>query len=203
MTLIMGCITREYAVLVSDRRLTWHAPGRTIHRTPSEENRNKAVLLCGHFYLGYTGLAAIFGTDTDQWLAELLVSQADPSTYFRTIADESTRVFSRLRGDKRQAYMAVGWSPTREEAELQLFAVLITNYLADDGRTWLPKARDEFTVRPYQIRPSANHLLCWVGQELFMPEITKLQRYLQLHIAKGWGTARYRMASCHSSTSCV
>jgi hypothetical protein len=186
MTLIMGCITRDYAVLASDRRLVWHAPGRKVHRTPAEENRNKAVLLCGQFYLGYTGLAAIERTDTDQWLAERLIEK-DPSKYFGTIAEESTRAFRWLRGDKRQAYLIVGWNVPEATNDPHPLAVLITNYLADNGRTWLRQARDEFTVRGYTIPPSEDHVLCWVGQELFPPEIEKLRRYLDLHIRRGGG----------------
>lgn len=67
MTLILGYISDQYAVLASDRRVTWiDSDGKVTLR---EDNENKAIVLTGQFIMGYTGFARLGGTKIEQWYA--------------------------------------------------------------------------------------------------------------------------------------
>src|SRR5581483_12080804 len=55
-TLISAVLTSDYAVLASDRRVAWLPPAR-----PPDDHRNKMILLCGHFVMGYSGLGEVAG----------------------------------------------------------------------------------------------------------------------------------------------
>lgn len=186
MTLVLGCITESDAVMVSDRRLTDSRTGR-----PVEENRNKALILCGHFTLGYTGLADIEGMPTDQWLAEILVEPSG-STPFQLIAEKATEAFGRIKLDRRarmHSFLALGWAAFRRSpSELQPGVIVVSNYLGDDGQ-WLPEARNEFVARRWEIPPGRRHLLSWVGQALTTAEAGKVNRYLDRIIRSARGTA--------------
>jgi hypothetical protein len=74
MTLITWAITPEYAVVVSDRRVTRMRGGRAVS---FEDEAMKTFLLNGQLLMGYTGLAEVGGTPMDFWVAELLAGD-DP-----------------------------------------------------------------------------------------------------------------------------
>lgn len=92
MTLILSCLTPDFAIQVSDRRLT-QLDGDVI-----EDEANKALLFCGHSSFAYTGLARIGHERADEWLMERIASA--PS------------VFTGLEEAKRQATDRLRtWSP--------------------------------------------------------------------------------------------
>jgi hypothetical protein len=92
MTMVLNCMTPEFVVQVSDRRLTY--PDGSV----ADDRANKAVMYCGHFFIGYTGLAVLGdptlprGARTDWWIADVL-SPADlePSEAFNHLASEATK----------------------------------------------------------------------------------------------------------------
>jgi hypothetical protein len=57
-TLIVPFISEQFVAVASDRRITWligAAPARW------EDTENKAIVLAGHFLMGYTGFARLGG----------------------------------------------------------------------------------------------------------------------------------------------
>lgn len=74
MTLITWAITPEYAVVVSDRRVTRMRGGRAVS---FEDEAMKTFLLNGQLLMGYTGIAEVGGTPMDFWVAERLAGH-DP-----------------------------------------------------------------------------------------------------------------------------
>ena len=66
MTLILSCLTRDYVVQVSDRRVV------ATDGSWREDRANKASFFCGHSSFSYTGYARLEGLPTDEWLTEQL-----------------------------------------------------------------------------------------------------------------------------------
>jgi hypothetical protein len=105
MTLILGAITSDCVVMVSDRRLT---DGRT--RRVINDSQNKCVCLYGVFILGYTGLAKLDGESTDRWVAKKLAGK-NPIDSASILAAETARAVRAFdRGVRRHAYMLLGWA---------------------------------------------------------------------------------------------
>lgn len=184
MTLIIGCITRDYVVLASDRRFTWEPPIKD-----PDDNKNKSVLLCGHFQLGYTGFGELQGKRADIWIADVLQGK-QPAEYFRTIRDTSTRLFRAVGASperKRQTFLAVGFSSLPgNPGTLHPLVVAISNCLNEQGLT-LDRAEPQFTVRVWGIPPRRPQFLCWAGQRLQRDEFLRLRRFLDRHVARGGG----------------
>jgi len=107
-TLISAVLTSDYAVLASDRRVAWLPPAR-----PPDDHRNKMILLCGHFVMGYSGLGEVAGRRVDEWVA-LQLAAVDPTCVFAGLARAATRdfapPFSRLkdRDRRRHSFLSVG-----------------------------------------------------------------------------------------------
>jgi hypothetical protein len=83
MTLIAWAITREYAVVISDRRVTRMVGGRAVS---FEDEAMKTFLLNGQLLMGYTGLAEIGGKPMDFWAAERLAGH-DPLRWPKILSD--------------------------------------------------------------------------------------------------------------------
>ena len=107
MTLIASLLTNDYAIQVSDRRIT-----------PSDkfDDRNKATIFDGRLAIGYTGLADIAGKPTDIWVSDVLATAPlpDPFDYLaQAIKSEILRI-PRPLAEKRMAFSAVGWRLSKE-----------------------------------------------------------------------------------------
>lgn len=143
MTLILSCVTRDYAVQVSDRCLTDLASGR-----PLEQESNKAVVLSNRVAFAYTGLARIEGKPADIWLRDVLTPHQSMRHAVQLVVDEATRAFAQMPASpaaKRQAFVAVGWAHFPDVREdLSPFGLTISNALTQEGR-WLPGAMSEFS----------------------------------------------------------
>ncbi|MEJ3405478.1 hypothetical protein WDJ51_12115 [Rathayibacter sp. YIM 133350] len=72
MTLITWAITPEYAVIVSDRRVTRLVRGRAVS---FEDSAMKTFLLNGQLLMGFTGLAEVGGQSMAEWVADRLAGQ--------------------------------------------------------------------------------------------------------------------------------
>lgn len=72
MTMILTCLTKDFIVQASDRRLTYRQGRKTLFK---EDDRNKALIYDNHTVFAYTGLATLsnqkFAID---WAAELLAT---------------------------------------------------------------------------------------------------------------------------------
>jgi len=166
MTLILSVVTRNYVVQVSDRRLTDANTGR-----PLDESANKAVVFCGHFVFGYTGLAQIDSLKTDMWLAERLLAKG-PSAQanLEFVRDEATRSFQSVpRIYRKHAFIAVGWSRSRPVVSV------ISNYIDDNGHE-LGTAQDAFRLNNVALGKPGKFFLVPVGQPIPIDALTRLRR---------------------------
>jgi hypothetical protein len=103
--MILTCLTKDFIVQASDRRLTYRRGRKIIHK---EDDRNKALIYDNHTVFAYTGVATLsnhkFAID---WAAELLAQPAtlqDAMVYLRDCATRlmETHPFSGYSDDQRR-----------------------------------------------------------------------------------------------------
>lgn len=145
MTLIISCITREFAVQVSDRRVSVPGQGR------GDDLANKAIFYCGQSAWAYTGLAQIGAKRTDEWLVDHFYQHAKLQEALKGMATSLDRAMVPLaypRESKRLAVVGVGFArfPTVGH---QPYLAWVSDSL-DPPHAWRPRARPAFAsyVRP-------------------------------------------------------
>jgi hypothetical protein len=122
-TLILGLLTDQYVALTSDRRLTWRT-GRIIQR--QEDTDTKTIIICGHFLMGFTGIARFSNLRMERWASNVLAKvEPDPDAItnrtFDALRDGATAEFRRLSPDERQTshtFLIIGYSNNPETGEL-------------------------------------------------------------------------------------
>ena len=119
MTLVLACLTDDAVYLVSDRRLTSSRPPHAV----VDDDCNKAVFLDGRIAFGYTGLAEIAGTRTDDWLATALADGPtnDLSLTAARVAQRASADFASMHLPlewKRHAFLGAGWFRLKGETTL-------------------------------------------------------------------------------------
>ena len=182
MTLVLSCITRDFIVQVSDRRLTWlNGPNSG---SVADDERNKAVVVCNRLVFAYSGLAEIGSLRTDDWLLEVIrratVKSYNVRAVVSAIATEATDAFRRLvlsRHLKRHAFVAAGWVKLAREAPLVPVIVSISNAV-DDRWRWQRVASDQFIVLHALLRPSGRAELRCTGQHLEELKAKRLRRQI-------------------------
>ena len=140
MTLILNCLTPDYAIQVSDRRLML-PNGATF-----DDHSNKAIFVNGHIVFSYTGLAFIDGqTRNDDWFLNALsevykehpnVSLTTTSEYIAERATDSIRTVTVSLELKRLAFVGVGWAKLSSESDGQWIPIyiIISNAHNEDGQ---------------------------------------------------------------------
>jgi hypothetical protein len=165
MTQILSLITPDFVIQVSDRRLTDLKKGE-----PMTWKANKTVVVPSvQMMFSYTGLAALTPTTTtDEWLMRRSFELRDSENYFEAIGNAATEIFKTIAlpsGQKRHAFVGVGWLPQDFETippqpvgfKPGAFCVLISNFL-DDQRRELAEAREEFnTESGHYSRAKSSH----------------------------------------------
>jgi hypothetical protein len=130
-TLIVSFISEEFVALVSDRRITWQIGGAS---TKWEDTENKAVVLAGHFLMGYTGFARLGGVKTEQWVVQKLV-EVDPGSYFSAMATEAELAVRHMKQPLERsghAFVAVGYGRFRADPDaLHALCITVSNALGD------------------------------------------------------------------------
>lgn len=146
MTLILGYISDQYAILASDRRISWVDKDGKI--TTREDTENKAIVLAGQFIMGYTGFARL-GRErkkTEQWVCEALANVA-PQDYWRTLAARTEAEIAGMRvplNHSGHAFVAAGFAFTPfSPSRLEAYMVTISNALTKRYGGWRPQQRFE------------------------------------------------------------
>ena len=142
MTLILAVLTDEYVALASDRRLTELRGNRILRQ---EDTDTKTFNLCGHFLMGFTGLARIDGHRMERWVSDVLIG-VEPADYFRVLTNEIDSAFRRLGHSGRipHAFLAVGFARVRPSGELRPLSIIISNSLDSQGKFSTASLGDEF-----------------------------------------------------------
>jgi len=127
MTQIIGTITRDYAMLASDRRLTFISGPRKGE--PAEDDECKLVNLCNICGIGYTGLARIEEMPTHEWIGKRLAEKAccDPGNAAMILMDEANRALAKMPLPIEQSFLSAGWGLLPDRKTLRPHFRLVTN----------------------------------------------------------------------------
>jgi hypothetical protein len=147
MTLILNCITRDYAIQVSDRRLTV-GKGKQV-----TNEANKVVLWGGRMSLAYTGIAELGAkrdfpawpdgvarspllAHTDIWMTEILSGTRNLKEATDILEQAAAREVTKFPEQYcRQAFAGILWGAWRAAPDTLLPAVVVvSNYINSRGQ---------------------------------------------------------------------
>lgn len=190
-TLILTCVTRDYVVQASDRRLTF------LNGDTKEVEENKAVLLCSFATFAYTGLAQLGNLSTDEWLLSHIAVDRDFFLVLDDIATQGTVVVnntvarglphlqeSQRRSIARICFVAAGFlslpAPERvglaqTSDRLYPFLALVTNFYGGRGQ-WLAEAKDRLEPVVQFLPDEYPYSIFVAGQDLLLEEEQHLSR---------------------------
>jgi hypothetical protein len=134
MTQIISVITQEYALLVSDRLLTYGEGSRAGETY--DDDTCKLVSLCNTCGIGYSGLAMLGGEPTHEWVAKTLAAAAcrDPNSASQVLVEATAKVVQSVRSDlRRQVFLISGWEYFGEPALLRPHFCVVSNFLDESG----------------------------------------------------------------------
>jgi len=188
MTLILSCLTNDYAIQVSDRRLT-------LNGNVFEDNENKVVDWGGQIAFGYTGLARILSKPTDHWLCEALLNDFSPqgtlslNSILEKVRLKATNDFKKLFiKDKRLTIIGIGWVQVFHESdpkpafslqETKPALCWISNSMDDEGN-YLSTPNDEFKANLSIFDKLPNeYFIVGIGQHVNEERSKNLKRNLE------------------------
>jgi len=179
MTQAISVITKDYALLASDRRLIFGDGPRRGEL--ADDDTCKLVSVCNICGVGYTGLAKIEASPTHEWIAKTLASNGgDPSRVGHILQEHATRFFCKLKPSGRipQEFLVSGWGQFSELSGLRPFMRLVTNLRDQSGRP-LSEPADSF-ANLLKVLVNDQTLYCWgIGQPLRENRWQQLEKNLQ------------------------
>ena len=152
MTLILGAVGRDYAVIASDRLLTCKT-GRNSYRAV-EPGACKLVCVSGRSCIAYTGPAYLDGKRTDYWLVDALAKANATNLLTATdaIAAAATAAVQKYPvGVRHLTFAACGWEFFKDVPEPVLVVAIVSNHYLGRGK-FSKKAKGYFgrTRRAFQ-----------------------------------------------------
>lgn len=186
MTLILSCITQDYVVQVSDRRLTKNGQ--------LEDNEtNKVVVWNGMQIFGYTGVAELGPSkQTDQWMTEVLSPVPNFAAALDALRESTDKEFKRKNYSKRirfHAYVGVGWGAFKAKpSEWRACVSVVSNYTNCRGDI-LSVPLDKLATDFYVLPEDLDFYMVAAGQSLSQDETTHFLRIMRKAIKKGSKTS--------------
>lgn len=175
MTLILSCITQDYVLQVSDRRLTLANNGQIY-----KNDENKAINFWGLLAMSYTGLSSIHSTPTDIWLGKVMLGCSSIVEVVEAIKENATREFKRMIWTKREwkhhAFIGVGW---RSVEPIYPLICIVSNYHNEQGEE-LVVPTDDFMTKIIEF-PTNSHegfSVVAIGQPVSFQIAQRLKRNL-------------------------
>jgi hypothetical protein len=185
MTQVIGVITKAYALLASDRRLTKIEGSRS---TIGDDDTCKLVNVCNTFGIGYTGLADFEDSPTHEWIAKTLASEncSNSQAASQILKDRVPQRLSarNLSAKVRQEFLMAGWGEFEGfPGGLHPFMRLVSNVQDDSGQP-LAQPADSFAGL-LKVLPSNERFFYWeVGQPITTHRREHLKKNLE-YVAKG------------------
>lgn len=134
MTQILGVVTHDYVLMATDRRLSF-LDGPRAGRV-ADDDTCKLVCLCNAAGIAYTGLAAIGGKPTHEWIALRLAERGCTSAVQagQVLAECAASELPRTRYSGEQTFLIAGWDWMPGESRLRPHLGLVSNkYDASGG----------------------------------------------------------------------
>jgi hypothetical protein len=119
MTLIIAAITREIAILSSDRRIqyTRRTSESEIEVITSEDTDTKSAIIDGRYVLGYAGMGRIIrpgathqGWRVEAWMTTELGHDASEDVFFDALAEKFGLVCEEVAFARPHVFVAAGYS---------------------------------------------------------------------------------------------
>jgi hypothetical protein len=179
MTQIVSVITKDYALLASDRRLTVGEGPRLGELV--DDDACKLVSLYNTCGIGYSGLARIEGKATHEWIATTLASAncRGPAKASQVLAERAGRVLASVPVSiRRQIFLIAGWELFTKPPGLRSFFSVITNALDESGQA-LAQPRALFDCRVRALHDGEELLWYVIGQPLPTERSEQLERNLR------------------------
>jgi len=186
MTLIIGVLTQDYALLASDRRLTmWGGPQHgSIVKDDEEKEREecKLVNVCNTRGIGYAGLAEVEGLPIHEWIAKTLASENYPDfgEEGEILKKHANRVFGKVSIKMPpQQFLIVGWGYLKELTGLHPYMQLISNAHDESGKK---RAQPANSFLDFVQAPRDGQPFVWatVGRPIDQQRIEQLDKNLGL-----------------------
>jgi hypothetical protein len=191
MTLVLSCLTSEYVVQVSDRRLTFVLPPEKRGQI-SSDHTNKAINVNGRTIFGFTGLAEIGGQRADQWFADQLARRAQ-LPFLQAISQTAEELTTEIRRIPRQhkaltrhAYVGVGWATADNEPGIRAAIIEISNFLSPAGEA-LSTIEDQFSIHIRVLQPNQSLLVSSAGASVNPSIMSELRSNLIRCLKAGTG----------------
>lgn len=187
MTQLISVITREYALLAADRRLTYGAGPRLGE--VFDDDTCKLVSLCGVCGIAYSGLAHIDGRPTHEWIAHVLAEAncRDPATVVRVLSEQATLALRKVSAKlRRQIFLMSGWAQFDKPPGFRSHFCVLSNALDESGSA-LAEPRDHFTQNLRALRDEEEFLWGSFGQPLCHERAAVLERNLRRLISREIG----------------
>ncbi len=144
MMMILTCLTKDFIVQASDRRLVYRRGRKILYK---EDDRNKALIYENHTVFAYTGLATLsnqkFAID---WAAELLAQPPTLHDAMAYLCESATRLletypFSGYSDDQRRlGFVGAGFIHWVEATKIvrRPAYFIISNFMNHEGEPQAP-----------------------------------------------------------------
>jgi len=187
MTQIIGVITKEYALLASDRRLTIAEGPRAGELF--DDDTCKVISLCNTCGIGYSGLAYIDGQPTHEWIASTLAEGNCIAAVqaARILEEKCTQAFLRRPQSSRPLSMLMAcWADFDKPPGFRSHLCWITNSLDEAGR-FLRIPRKAFSTTVCALPDDVEFLWQSIGQPLQQQRARDLERNIGPLVAREIG----------------
>jgi hypothetical protein len=198
-TLILTCLTNEFVVQASDRRVTPISGGQAF-----EDEANKAIFYGDHFVWAYTGLAQLGLKNTDEWMFDLFPEADDLASAIdamKALAPAAIQVAVRasstsskhFRTNGRLAFVGAGFAD--HGAGIVPLMCLVTNFHDPEGRP-TSEASAAFTTIGTSLPADKTLNLIHTGAHVPSDVSSALADRLLAAVPQGAHAVSHQMSSC-------
>lgn len=171
MTLILTCLTKDFVVQASDRRLTATIGNRV---EVIEDHSNKALIYSNHFAFAYTGLAKLLDISAIDWAAQQLSEKKNLKDAVLHVGNRASDLmnsnpfrnyYTRFPASvKRLAFVGAGFNQLVINGKqiLAPIRIVVSNFFRSEDKTWVAVPYRHFSVS-YNCLPERQRFTLFVA----------------------------------------
>jgi len=190
MTLILTCLTKDFIVQASDRRLTRTVGGKV---ELDDDDSNKALIYSNHFVFAYTGLAKLHDQypSAIDWAAQRLSEKENIGDAVLHLGNQASDLmnsnhirnfYSRSPASvKRLAFVGAGFADVEEDGRKnrRSLRIVISNFFRREDGTWPALPYRHFSVYYNWLPKNCDAELFVAGQQLPKKRHIEFTRFLR------------------------